>query len=117
MKCLKMLVATGAVAVALLVPAASAQGACATANHPSDGSWVTVCDLHNVAVCDGDPDGHKTYARLWSWYSPDYYLSGYDTYGRDADGQFCHHEGVWGWGIFQFAVCVQYEGCSGWKRT
>ena len=77
MKSVKLLVAAGAVAVALLVvPAAPAQANCATAYQ--GGSWATECDLHHVAVCDNDPDGHLTYARLWNWYTGHYYLSGYD---------------------------------------
>ena len=116
MKSVKLLVAAGAVAVALLVvPAAPAQANCATAYQ--GGSWATECDLHHVAVCDNDPDGHLTYARLWNWYTGHYYLSGYDSYGRDSAGQFCHHESTQGWGWFQFAVCVQNEGCSAWKRA
>jgi hypothetical protein len=104
------------VAAAMLVGAAPAFAGSVEAHHP-DGSWTTVSDLHDVAVCDGDPDGHMTYARIWMWYEPDYTLSGYDTYGRDSAGRFCLHFKVGGWGIFQFATCVQYEGCTGWKRT
>jgi hypothetical protein len=104
------------VAAALWGGAAPAQAGTVEAVH-ADGSWVTVSDKHAVAVCDHDPDGHKTYARLWNWYEPDYFTSAHDTYGRDAAGRWCLHFGVVGWGIRQFAVCVQFEGCSAWKQT
>jgi hypothetical protein len=108
--------AAAIVAAAVLLGAAPAQAGSVNAVHP-DSSWVTVSDLHDVAVCDNDPDGHKTYARIWMWYEPDYTTSGYDTYGHDIYGRWCLHFKVGGWGIFQFAACVQYEGCSAWKRT
>ena len=104
------------VAAAMLFAAAPAFAGSVNATHP-DSSWTTVSDLHDVAVCDNDADGHKTYARIWNWYEPEYFLSGYDTYGHDAAGRWCFHFKVGGWGIFKFATCVQYEGCSAWRQT
>jgi hypothetical protein len=104
------------VAAALWVGAAPAQAGTVEAVHP-DGSWTTVSGLHDVAVCDHHADGHKTYARIWMWYDAEYFNSGYDTYGRDHAGRWCFHFKVGSWGIFKFATCVQYEGCSAWKRT
>ena len=119
MKAIKLLMAAACAAVCFVIvgPAAAAQATCADARHAADGSWVTVCDGHRIAVCDRDADGHLTYARLWPWYSPEYYISGKDAYGRNRHGRFCHHEGTTGWGIYRFAVCVQYEGCSPWRRA
>src|SRR5918997_1218371 len=103
MRPIRLSVAALAVALGLLAVAASAQAASYTAYHP-DGSWVTVSDGHKIAVCDNHQDGHKTYARIWEWYSPDYWITEYDSYGRNSAGQFCHHEAVAGWGIHRFAV-------------
>jgi hypothetical protein len=75
----------------------------------------------NIAVCDGDPDGNKTYARYElaydnaSW-DPNYRLTGYDEYGRNSAGEFCHHEGHWS-PYRRIAICVQNEGCSAWKEV
>jgi hypothetical protein len=117
MRGIKLLLASGALAIAvMLVPAGAAQArSCTTQGHPSDPSWVTVCNDWTIAVCDAQPDGHKVYARVWGQRSKNYYLTSYDDYGYDANGRFCYHEQHLGLPIALFATCVQYEGCSAWR--
>jgi hypothetical protein len=91
--------------------------------HPSDPSWATVKhDRHNwIAVCDDQADSHMAYARYellndGSSWKPNYRLTGYDSFGNNASGDYCHWEGHWS--VFRdIAICVQAEGCSGWARV
>ena len=95
----------------------------------SDTSWIYVPHSPGghgkIAVCDNDPDGHMVYARYElnnypdTW-KPHYRFTGYDSYGNDNEGLFCHWEGpgaYLGSPFRDIAVCVQYEGCSPWKRV
>jgi hypothetical protein len=99
-----------AVTAAVLVASAGAY----TSQHPTDGSWAT-SDWDKVAVCDASADGHMAYAHIWQYSASDFTTTGYDTYGNDAYGRFCHHEQVMFQGIRAVQVCVQYEGCGPWK--
>ena len=103
-------------AIGLLVPAAAQ--ADWTVHHPSDPGWVTLdAQRDYVAICDGQPDTHWTYARYWNQGGPGEWLStwpGRDGYGRDSQGRFCtgYHTTLGDPRTYEFAVCVQYEGCS-----
>jgi hypothetical protein len=111
-----MLAVAGSVVAAMLATAifASSADAAYTSQHPSDGSWAT-SDHHAYAVCDASADGHKAYAHVWQHYTPEPFTTGYDTYGRDSHGRFCHHSQVAFYEIRAIQVCVQYEGCGPWK--
>jgi hypothetical protein len=111
----RALIGVGALVAAALMSMALASSAGAyTSQHPSDGSWAT-SDHFNYAVCDASADGHKAYAHVWQWGSADWFSTGYDTYGRDGYGRFCHHSQVAFYEIRAIQVCVQYEGCGPWK--
>jgi hypothetical protein len=117
MKKFIVLIAAGAVAALMVMPASPAQAeTCVTVQKQTgDPSWSTVCNRERIAVCDADQDGHMAYAHFWPQWYTDFLTTDYDSYGY-TNGQFCHHEtpGV-GWGIDRFQICVQTEGCSAWK--
>ena len=111
----RLRIGIGALAAAVLASALLASSAGAyTSQHPRDGSWAT-SDHFAYAVCDASPDGHKAYAHVWQWSVPEPFTTGYDTYGRDAHGRYCHHSQVAFYQIRAIQVCVQYEGCGPWK--
>jgi hypothetical protein len=124
MKKFTVLIAAGAVAAVMAMPASSAQAGCVDVHNAGDPSWATVCDRQTIAICDADPDGHSTYVHWWPQQSLDYSTTQYDTYGYtdkygNYTGQFCTHEtpSINAWGIDRFQVCIQYEGCSVWKNA
>ena len=118
MRKLVLLIASGALAVAVLgsaAPPAQAE-ACFNNHHPSDPSWISVCNRDRIAVCDAQADGHYTWARYIAHQSPKWLSTKEDSYGRDAKGQFCYHERpMSAWGLALVRVCVSYEGCGPWR--
>jgi len=107
--------------------------------HPSDGpstNRTAVCMrtgtaswVHLFDVCDRHADGHNAYARMVIYQGPtDYYvLTGYDTNGSAAGCSTYDSYGITAYAPPVFndnvvraiagAVCVQAEGCSGYKDT
>ena len=64
MRKLALLIASGALAVAVLGSTApSAQADCFNKHHPTDPSWITICDRERFAICDAQADDHYTWAR------------------------------------------------------
>jgi hypothetical protein len=65
-------------------------------------------DNNWMHVCDRQVDGHRVrlHYRV-AWNQPIYY-SGWAPSGG------CHDQGDYFY-ILQFQVCVEAEGCSGWK--
>jgi hypothetical protein len=121
---LSRLLVTSAVMLGALVFAAPSYAHDVRIGHPSDPSWTA--SKHNrghnwIAVCDDQPDGHLAYSRYELLYDgnswkPNYLLTGYDDFGNNAQGEYCHWEGH-GSVLRDIAICVQYEGCSGWIRV
>lgn len=83
--------------------------------HPSDPSVVCVRNRgHTVDVCDRDPDGHRAYARVITDASrPNFRSPFYD----DNDSQAGCANLPFPSTVRGVAVCVQYEGCSAFRRT
>jgi len=115
MRKLAWLIASGALAVAVLgstAPSAQAE-ACFNKFHPSDPSWISICNRDRIAVCDNQADGHYTWARYIYQRSSVWLSTKEDSYGRDSKGQFCWHERAgFGFGVALVKVCVSYEGCG-----
>jgi hypothetical protein len=113
----RLVVAGGVLAAAMLVPAAVSQANHTTrVDHPADPGWGVVgTNHHNYAVCDGQGDGHETWLRIWQQGSSGWFSTGHDSYGNNASGQFCFHSSVAFTPIRRVAICVSYEGCSAWK--
>ncbi len=83
--------------------------------HPSDASVVCVRNQgRTVDACDRDQDRHRTYARVITDASaPDFRSPFYDDNGSQRGcGNYDQASPV-----RAVAVCVQFEGCSGFKRT
>jgi hypothetical protein len=116
MKWRKALIVAAALTVTAVVPA-SAQAEW-RAYHPSDPSYgVVENDAHHINACDWHADGHAVYAAYYSHYSTERFLTGSDTYGRNADGRWCLRNFASGWGIRKFQICVQYEGCGPFRNV
>ena len=83
--------------------------------HPSDASVVCVRNQgRTVDACDRDQDRHRTYARVITDASaPDFRSPFYDDNGSQRGcGNYDQASPV-----RAIAVCVQFEGCSGFKQT
>jgi hypothetical protein len=117
----RALLAAGLLAFVALALAGPSYAHDVRAYHPGDPSWLAT--LHSrghewLAVCDNHADGHQTYGRYelllnGSTWKPNYSLTGHDSFGNNASGDFCNWEGHQG--VYRdIAVCVQYEGCGGW---
>jgi hypothetical protein len=83
--------------------------------HPSDPTVVCVRNEgHTVDVCDRDPDGHRSYARVVTEASlPRFETPYYDTNDSRpgcANLPFPSR-------VLSVAVCVQFEGCSAFVST
>jgi hypothetical protein len=81
---------------------------------------------HNyIDVCDADPDGHNTYARVGRTIGgvPYYFITGYDENGAQSGcttynmGKLTSYNPYYINGLDSeaIAVCVQTEGCSPFK--
>jgi|SRR5882724_9219453 len=122
MKGIKLLLATGLVALTSLAFAASAAAySPVRVTHPHDPSWADIASDHqHYAICDAQNDGHDTWLRIDEWGADPnaWYSSGHDTYGRDRNGQFCFHARIAGfYWIRRVEICVSYEGCTPWIRV
>jgi hypothetical protein len=123
----------GAVA-GLLVVAAMAPAKAAACNSPiatkaGDGSIACISNGGFGQVldwCDRDADNHKVYARFSdsAWTGRGYWNTtvrvlgesgGYDPNGASSGCGHLGHLGNATW--YAWAVCVQYEGCSGWAMN
>lgn len=83
--------------------------------HPSDASVVCVRNRgRTVDACDRDLDRHRAYARVITDASaPNFRSPFYDDNGsRRGCGNYDQSSPV-----RAVAVCVQFEGCSGFKQT
>ena len=118
MRKLALLIASGALAVAVLGSTApSAQAYCFTKKHPSDPSWVTICDRERWAICDDQADGHYTWARFYPHRNPTWLSTPEDSYGRNSKGEYCFHFRS-GYPLVDILrVCVSYEGCGPWRNA
>lgn len=85
------------------------------AGHTSDPSVVCVRNQgHTVDVCDRDPDGHRAYARVITEQSSPAFLS---PYYDDNDSKPGCANLTFPSRVLAVAACVQFEGCSTWRRT
>ena len=99
--CALLLVAVAA----LTVPSQAAATTCLT--HPGGG--YACVDYNHLSTCDTQVDGNRV--RTWFHLTYDrgnYYIGGWAPSGG------CTDETYWS-PIYDFRVCIENEGCTGWK--
>ena len=117
----------GLLLIAALAPAKASACNSPIATKAGDGSIACVNDNavgQSLTWCDRDNDGHKVYARFSDSFTGSRYYTttvavfgngGYDPNGASSGcGIYSHLQR--GQRFYAWAVCVQYEGCSGWAR-
>jgi hypothetical protein len=80
--------------------------------HPSDPAIACVWNNRRIEWCDRHVDGHRVRAHYFPPYPPP---NGYRMTAW-APSQNCANEGSLD-NIAFFRVCVETEGCSGWKEV
>jgi hypothetical protein len=117
----------GLLLVAAMAPAKAAACNSPIATKAGDGSITCVTDTsvgQSLTWCDRDADNHKVYARFsdsftgsarWNTTVRVFGDAGYDPNGSSSGcGIYSHLQR--GQRFYAWAVCVQYEGCSGWAH-
>jgi hypothetical protein len=109
------LIALALVVAAVAWPSAAHSDAKICVGHPKDPSVVCSRDnWHIVDVCDRAADGHRAYARVVTHQSYPAFLSPYYDSNDSKDGCSNLHFAPQ---VISISVCVQTEGCSGFKAT
>jgi len=107
MKFLKSIFAVGLLSAVLAAPAQAY-----TLTH-GGGGYGYVTNQHWLNVCDTQVDGHRV--RLW--YTTFFSDKAHPSITGWAPSRGCHREGsIWGDRVFQFRVCIEAEGCTGWSK-
>lgn len=104
-----------AIAVGLLATAAPSQGHDSHWLIHSGGGQGIVRDHRYITVCDWSVDGHQVWVR-WHQFFDRPGKPPYSSARAPSGG--CHREGVdilANGTITSFAVCISYEGCTGWR--
>lgn len=118
MRKISLLIASGAVAVALLATAAPSQAHDSRwLTHAGGGKGVVFSSHKRITVCDTAVDGHQVWVGFNVYIAPQGGGTNPRYWTTDRPpSQGCIPHGVYFLPISQYRVCISYEGCTPFKK-